>query len=806
LIRSKSGRCAADEFITYGEWLKLAASSLLLLLPIVRANAQSAPSSATVQSGGPTQGSLDEIIVTAQKRQQAITDVGMAITAVSGDQLERQGIKDVGDLTKLEPSFNVSQAQYGTPVYTIRGVGYNEQALAASPAVSVYVDEFPYAYPALTRGATLDLARVEVLKGPQGTLYGQNATGGAINYIAAKPTDSWQGKLEGTYARFNSRDLNGFVSGPLTDTLKARVAFDVIRGGAWQSSYTRDDHIGDTRQAKARILLDWDPAESFKLTFNVNGWVDQSDTPVTQLLAITLLDPQFANFVPNLVNYPLAPHTSRAADWNPAYAHVNDEHFYQAGLRADYSVSSALRITSLTSYEHYRQNNVIGNDGMNVNGNSERQTGTVKSISQELRADGTVLADKLNWLIGLDYARDETNEYVIGFLPYTTPAFAFTPFGLGSFSDIAFSSNPTVKTRAAFGNLEYRIQDNLSVHGGVRYTKSDIDYNGCLYGIDPVFVAGANGIQSLVKQGVGVIPINLGDCVTFDSHFNPGLVRSSLNEHNVSWRTGVDWHPTDGALVYASVSKGYKAGSFPTLPGTGAVQFNPVTQESLLAYEVGLKTTFTPKLALDLSVFHYDYKNKQLRGRILDPTGVFGIIDALVNIPKSEEDGAELSLRWRPVGGLSLSAAATYLDPKVKHGFHTIDVFTGKSTDFTGYGFPATPKWTVASGAQYDWILPNGMNMYFGADYRYQTAAPSVFEDRADTSLGYPSLDIGSYGLLNLRAGVDSSNGKWGIRVFGNNVTNRYYWTEASRIYDTAVRYPGMPVTFGLTATYRFSQ
>ena len=170
MIRSKSGRCAADEFITYREWPQLAASSLLLFLPIVQANAQSAPSSATVQSGGPAQGSLDEIIVTAQKRQQAITDVGMAITAVSGDQLERQGIKDVGDLTKLEPSFNVSQAQYGTPVYTIRGVGYNEQALAASPAVSVYVDEFPYAYPALTKGATLDLARVEVLKGPQGTL------------------------------------------------------------------------------------------------------------------------------------------------------------------------------------------------------------------------------------------------------------------------------------------------------------------------------------------------------------------------------------------------------------------------------------------------------------------------------------------------------------------------------------------------------------------------------------------------------------------------------------------------------------
>ncbi len=252
------------------------------------------------------------------------------------------------------------------------------------------------------------------------------------------------------------------------------------------------------------------------------------------------------------------------------------------------------------------------------------------------------------------------------------------------------------------------------------------------------------------------------------------------------------------------MSKGFKAGAFPTLPGTGAIQFKPVTQESLLAYEVGFKADWNSRLSTQLAVFYYDYKNKQLRGRINDPTGIFGIIDTLVNIPKSSETGAEVAVQWRPLRGLSLNAATTYLDSRVGDGFNTIDVFTGKVTDYSGYSFPATPRWVFSTGAQFEWALWGNLDGLFGADYRYQTSAPSLFEDRADASRGYPSLDISAYGLLDLRAGVKAADGRWSVQLFGHNVTNKYYWTQASRIYDTAVRYTGMPATFGVTANYRY--
>jgi outer membrane receptor for Fe3+-dicitrate len=266
--------------------------------------------------------------------------------------------------------------------------------------------------------------------------------------------------------------------------------------------------------------------------------------------------------------------------------------------------------------------------------------------------------------------------------------------------------------------------------------------------------------------------------------------------------------------LYVSASKGYKAGSFPVLPGTGAVQYNPATQESVLAYEIGYKgELFDHTLAIDSAYFHYDYRDKQLLARILDPSGVFGVIDALVNVPKSAEDGVELSANWRPVSALSISAAGTYLDARVTGQFDTYDPYSGKIANFDGYAFPATPRWIGTLGARYDWSVGSNLTAFVGADYRYQTSTVGAFVSTSDYAPGYQyypgyspgSLAIASYGLLNARAGIESADRRWKLMLFGNNVMNKYYWTQAYHVYDTTVRYPGMPATYGVTIDYRFS-
>src|SRR5690606_21739340 len=180
-----------------------------------------------------------EIIVTAQKRNERLIDVPMSITAASGDQLSKQGISDTAALTKLVPGFTYQQSNYGTPIFTIRGVGYIDYSVTAGPTVTAYIDQVPLPYSVMTRGATLDLERVEVLKGPQGTLFGQNSTGGAVNYIAAKPTDELRAGVDLGYGSYNEVIAGAFVSGPLTDTLRARLAVRSEYMDGWQKSLTR---------------------------------------------------------------------------------------------------------------------------------------------------------------------------------------------------------------------------------------------------------------------------------------------------------------------------------------------------------------------------------------------------------------------------------------------------------------------------------------------------------------------------------------------------------------------------------------
>ncbi|MBL8270083.1 TonB-dependent receptor, partial [Steroidobacter sp.] len=217
---------------------------------------------------------LEEVVVTAQKRSEDINSVPMSVTAISGDQLQALGISDMSQLAKSVPGFTYADSSYGTPIYFIRGIGFFDTSLASKPTVGVYVDEVPLAFPAMTLGAVFDLERVEVLKGPQGTLFGQNATGGAINYIAAKPTDAFDAGVDVGAGNFGSYDVGGFISGPLSDTFRARVAVKHSQSDGWQKSTTRPgDTLGAKDFTQARMILEWRPIDALTLSLNVNGFL-----------------------------------------------------------------------------------------------------------------------------------------------------------------------------------------------------------------------------------------------------------------------------------------------------------------------------------------------------------------------------------------------------------------------------------------------------------------------------------------------------------------------------------------------------
>lgn len=786
------------------------------------------PSQPTPDAGPHT---LGEIVVTAQKRAQSINTVGEAITAATGDQLKQQGIQGVGGLTKIDPSFVFTQAVHNLPVYEIRGVGYNDYSLAASPTVTVYSDEIPYAYSVMTKGASFDLDQVEVLKGPQGTLFGQNATGGAVNYIDAKPTRSFQAGVEGTFGRFNAGNANGFISGPLATNLTGRLAVDFDEGGAWQQSETTPGAtLGNKDLKRGRIILDWRPTSRLSVSLNVNGFLDNSDEQATQAFALSPQNPgtypktaaanppsdagrTYANII-GLVAEP-TPTDDRQADWwtsGPPLA--QDEQFFESALKAEYHLSNSVLLTYLGSYQHYAQDVVDDNTGEPVTFD-QRVTGHIWSTYQELRLSGELVDNRLNWLVGTDYSLADTWENQRPDLVGDTATFALItlPVALHQsttysppFTGLRNTSYDKDQSRAVFANTEYHFTPTFDVHGGIRYTDTDISHTGCTYDVDGILAADFQDLE-IAHKITPVTPLTQGSCLTFGTNGTPQVFHEDLDQSNVSWRVGADWTPIRRTLLYVSVSKGYKSGNFPTQPANESAQLTPVTQESVLAYEVGAKSRLLQNtLEFDGALFYYDYRNKQFEGHEPDPLGIFGVQPSLVNIPKSIEEGIELSGRYQPIPSLTLTASTTYLDTEVTGHFLNYNPFSTAATlDLKGEAFPDTPKWAARAGAQYNHdVLSGKYSAYLGADLLYQGKEQGAFGTYNAISEGFPSLVIKDYATLGLRAGLDSNDGHWRLQVFGRNVTNTYYYTQAQRAFDTAVRYAGLPATYGVTVGYRY--
>lgn len=753
-------------------------------------------------NGSDAEADTGEIIVTAQKRSERLNDVPLSITAATGDQLANIGVTSPADLVKVVPGFTYRPSDYGTPIFYIRGVGFNDIAVAVAPAVSVYVDQVPLPYLAMTQGASLDLERVEVLKGPQGTLFGQNSTGGAMNFIAAKPTGQLAAGVDFTYGRYNQTDIQGFVSGPISTMLRGRLAVRHEGRDGWQISQTRpDDRQGERDFTTARLVLDWDTSDALKFEFSANGWKDRSDTLASQFVSVAVQSPPpfGAADTPDLIaaryTNPAAKNP-RIADWGaerptilPPYIgqsrmndYRRDDSFYQLSLRGDLELSDEITATSITAYSKFEQHAPIDSDGTAINDFGIVLNGLIKSFSQELRVAGK--SGSLRWMIGGNYARDNTIDDQQG------DYYGSNTNVIGTrYSTFINSNRQKISTAAAFGSLDYEIAPSLTVRGSARYTDHRDEFNGCLR--DSGDGQLANAFAPFL-----VVPVGPGSCVTIDPATFTAVsnINKVLKQNNISWRTGLDWKPNTDTLLYANVTRGYKAGSFPTVPGLVPDQFQPVTQERVTAYELGFKlSALNHMLQLTGAGFYYRYNDKQIIGYINAPG--FGNVPALVQIPMSAIKGFELGLTARPTRALTLTGGATYVHSRVKSSFLTNDPFSAV-VDVKGEQLPVTPKWQLNGDVDYRFGVSSSLDVSLGANLRYQSSAPAAFGDA-------PGFDIPGYTIVDLRGGVEAADGAWKAQIWGRNIFNTFYINSITHVTDTVARTVGIGATYGVTVSFR---
>lgn len=739
---------------------------------------------------------LGAVVVTAQRRTENLADVPLSISVASGEELKARGVNSPDGLERIAPGFTYQRSSYGVPIFSIRGVGFLDTALGVPPTVSIYVDQVPMAYSAMAAGASFDLERVEILKGPQGTLYGQNSTGGLVNYIAAKPTDEFHAGGEITLGRFSQMDLEGYVSGPITDTLKGRIALRTEQRGNWQENYTRKADLGEREFSTGRILLAWEPSEIASVEVGLSGWQDGSDTQAAQYFGFqpTANPPQIPEPGLILADYPLAPRDARAADWNPALDSQlhNDNWFYQAHLRASLQPwNNDTTVSFISTLSKLKAAYIVDPDGVANSSLELDKSGRLQSLFNELRVSGEA-GDRISWMVGGSLQSDEIVDNEIVLPPFISTNTQPLPF-LPRITSLRNNNTQTVDTQAVFASLDFELSDQLTLQGSARYTKEDREFVGCSYDTDGSTFPIVNFLGSLVGVPANAVA---GGCFTFDVDNAERLpvYRIPLEEDNVSWRTSLNWKPSNDTLLYANVTKGFKGGSFPTLTATTIQEFTPATQEELLAYEAGFRTSLaSDAFQVSGAAFHYAYDDKQVLGIFQT---VFGNLPRLTNIPKSEVNGAELQVLYAPIDGLRMNLGGTYVKSKVTEHFSNLSNPLGQTVDIYGESFPNSPEWQLMGDVQYTFPVSVDLEAFVGGSASYRGEAQAGFGR-------VPNFVIPSYTLIDLRAGLVSSHG-WRAEVWGRNVTDELYWNNIAKLTDTFSRTTGMPQTYGVRLAYDF--
>jgi iron complex outermembrane receptor protein len=810
---------------------------------------------------------VQEIIVTANKREQTANSVGLTIQAASAEQLSNRGIAGPSDLGKLVSGFTFTQSIYSTPVYTLRGVGLYDATFGAAPSVSVYTDQIPRNVPVMSDALDLDVERIEVLKGPQGTLFGQSSTGGAVNYIMGKPTKEFHAGFNASYERFNRAEMSGFISGGLAEGIAARLAVKGVSGGAWQRSISRpDDTNGDERKIMGRLTLDIEPAEGVKIELIATGARDRSDplapqytgsylnyypsaaaaagtpnawaggavranpfgivnpsryadltTPTSpgfnpyygflfQPAMVARLygsDPALAAGARAILGTPIR-NDARSAEWTQGLMRPSNNSYYQFAGRVDIDLSSTVTLTSITAAARSNLDYNQSLDGTTAIVANVSLFGDVKSFNQELRLAGNT--DKLHWIVGGSYDNLDTNQNNFFYLnDYSGSAVEFGERYHIRTTLNQFSSE--MRSYAAFGNVEYKLNDELTVQGGIRYTNTRQGATYCYS--DPPSDTN-QGTAHYYTELLGSGPVAPGECfpinpATGKSTRTP-VVQSPLKEDNVSFRLGLNYKFDQGTLLYAVISQGYKAGIFSAIGASRTSQYTPAVQEKVVAFEAGIKAPLLDrKVQLNAATFYYDYTNKQVRGRISD--AVFGTLEKMLNVPKSYIYGLEAELVVRPTDGLTLSGSATYLKTKVTSDYSKtadgVPVYNtqGYTGNFKGSELPYSPKFSANADAQYQFAVNGTLNAFVGGTLVYQGKQNATF---STPTLPGSDFIIPAYTTLDLRAGVETEDGHWRLQLFGRNVTNTAYTTGVSAYLDTNIRYRGKPTVYGASLAYRF--
>jgi iron complex outermembrane recepter protein len=673
---------------------------------------------------------IEEVIVIARRREEPLQQVPISITAFSANDIKAMSLTNLKELGQFTPNltfFNDGQTGSTSAIVFIRGVGQVDPGYSWDPGVGIYMDGV---YLGRMQGNNMDLGeleRVEVLRGPQGTLYGRNTIGGASNLVSTKPTDELEGFAEITIGGFDRRDARASINLPLVPGKLAVRATAVTRnrdGFGTRLDYltgNKIDQMGDRDSFSGRVLIDWKASDSISALLSFDGTrsrqfgpvrkVVQYNEPLLAFLLNMFVEPDYGDAFLTDSDF-----TSYSNELN-----VNNVDVQGVSLSVDWDIGD-WALKSITSYRDMDVLNGVDPDGSIYTVANQQDVMTQDQFSQEFQFSGLAFDQRLNWVTGLYYF--EEDGLVDSSVDIYAELYTFIGLDLGLTVPVWIDN----QSYSVFGQGTYALSDQFSITAGLRYTDDK---------------------KEVTREVL---------------HHRSGVVVAPLETVSDSWgavtgRLGIEYQWTGDAMTYASVARGYKGGGI-NARGFNTEEFVPFDPEYLWTYEIGLRSDLMDnRVRFNTSVYYSNYDDIQFSVVVVGEDGV--PIFLVANAAKARVKGFESELIVAPVQGMILSAGVGLIDAK----YTSADPTTGITGDSK---FAKTPKWSVTLAAEYAAPIGAWGELIGRLDWAYKT---KIYLDAANS----PIVVQNPYGLLNANLSLVAGDGKWILSAFVTNLTDKHY-------------------------------
>jgi iron complex outermembrane receptor protein len=708
---------------------------------------------------------IEDVLVTAQRRKESAQSIPVAISAYGADQLEKSGVVSIEQVAIKTPGAYFSSFGALRPQLYIRGIGTRSFDPGSESSVGVFVDETYLGRASGSFGSLKDIERIEVLRGPQGTLYGRNTIGGAINVITKGPTDEFEGVVEAGISNFDGYEIFGAAGGPLNEdgSIKFRTAvWNTERDGYVTNLATGTDFQGVENRG-GRLSLVFEPSDNLSINLKAEFVHDGDKAGFGGINQGTFGNPDAVFFAhPNALPNLVSPQSSRAGILNQDPLLDRDASTFIT--RVDYDTDVAT-LTSITSYRTVEAFDSRDLDGSSLDAISQIGDEESKQLTQEFRLTsnpdgGMSFGGEIDWIIGGFYYEDESDRedtFMLG-----------SDSAVGASIDSIFAGYES-ESYAVFGQVTIHVTERVDLTLGGRYTKD--------------------------KKTTGHTGITLDALPLIRSSYD---TENSASYSSTDPRVVLSYKAAEDINLYASYSTGFKSGGFQFSPfnlAAADVLFDP---EEITTYELGIKSEWLDhRLRVNAAAYMYDYKNLQV-SRIIDtPSGPQTLIS---NAAGSEINGVDIEILARPFDTLELSLSYGYLDASYDNYEFTLD--PGNPLTFDGTRMVRAPEHTLNLG--FEWFIPiDASILSLRADY---TTVSNAFhepgEGREAFGSGIPLTAEDAYELLNLRATFEV--GGYRISAYAMNVLDEDYRRSINALGSVIVGFSAQPRVYGMKVAYQF--